>query len=203
LSIDDGGERTYIFTYTADYPVQSLNLEFQVPPTAENFVLEPPADSVVTEADGLVYHLVQAGPVAANETSTWAFIYQKDNEELTAPPATAPGAAEAPVAGPSSAPSPGENGRTTIWIFLVAFVALIAVGAGAFWLGQRTEPSPGPPSLSSRASATERQKGKRRTANAGLEADTGLPGTYCHRCGAQLRADSDYCHKCGTPVRPE
>jgi hypothetical protein len=165
--------------------------------------LEPPADSVVTEADGLVYHLVQAGPVAANETSTWAFIYQKDNEELTTPPATAPGAAEAPIAGLPSSPTQGESGRTTIWIFLVAFVALIAVGAGAFWLGQRTEPSPGPPSPSSRASSAGRQKGKRGATSIDLEAATGLPGTYCHRCGARLRADSDYCHKCGTPVRPE
>jgi hypothetical protein len=196
LPVAEDGERSYSFTYTADYAVQSLNLEFQVPPTAEDFVLEPPADSVVEEADGLVYHLVQVGPLAAGQTETWTLSYQQDNADLTAPPA-----AEAAAPGPGSPSAPTEGGNTTIWIFLVAFVALIAVGAGAFWLGQRTEPTSGPPSRSPRAPSPERRKERIGGSGSRLQGGGGVPPPYCYRCGTPLRSDSDYCHKCGAPVR--
>lgn len=186
LSQDSAGQRQYSYDYVADYSVEALNLEFQVPPTAENFVLDPPAGSVATEEDGLVYHFVDEGSLAQGEERAWTFTYQKDNEDLTASafaqPETSAPAAPAPVPG---------NDNSAVWIFLVAFVTLVAVGAGTFWLGRRTQPifEPAP---------VRRQK--RRGSGRGMPPQ-GPAARFCHQCGAELRSDSDFCHKCGTAVR--
>ena len=194
LSADSAGQRRYTYTHVADYPITDLNLNFQVPLTAQDFALEPPADSVITESDGLIYHLVSAGALAQGEERRWALAYRKDNEELTISAFAQPGT---PVPAPS--PATGGTGNSTVLIFLVAFVALIAVGATAFWLGRRTQPLP-PEIPASRP--------KRRGSGRGSEVQPqrlslsgGQEALFCHQCGAELRADSDFCHKCGTAVR--
>jgi hypothetical protein len=195
LPIDATGGRRYTFTYTADYGITTLNLEIQVPPTAEAFTLDPAADSVVTESDGLDYHLVQTGPVAQGETMSWTFAYQKDDEDLTSPPSSQ----AAPPA--TAAPSPQGSDNSTVLLFLVAFLALFGVGATAFWLGRRaqsiSESSPPPPSRPKRRGSGQASKTQsQRLPLSDLDATL-----FCRKCGAQLRADSEFCHKCGTPVR--
>jgi hypothetical protein len=195
LSAGAEGRREYTYAYTADYPITDLNLDLQVPPTAQGFVLEPPEDSVITESDGLVYHLVNAGALAQGEERSWTLTYQKDNEELTVSAFMQP-ETTVPAAGGVAA----GTDNSTVLIFLVAFVALIAVGAAAFWLGRRTQPlQPNPPASprpkrrgSGRGSQIPRQR---------LSSSGGQEALFCHHCGAELRADSDFCHKCGTAVR--
>jgi hypothetical protein len=195
LPADAEGQREYSYAYTADYPTTDLNLDFQVPPTAQGFVLEPPADSVITESDGLVYHLVNAGALAQGEERSWKFAYQKDNEELTVSAFVQP-ETTAPAAGGAAA----DTDNSTVLIFLVAFVALIAVGAAAFWLGRRTQPLKPEPLASTRpkrrGSGRGSQMPRQRPPSSG-----GEEALFCHHCGAELRADSGFCHKCGTPVR--
>lgn len=195
LPADPAGQRQYTFTYAADYPITDLRLDFQVPPTAGGFALEPPADSVVTESDGLVYHLVSAAGLAQGEERSWAFSYQKDNEELTAPALVQP---ESPA--PVASPAAGGTDNSTVLIFLVAFVALLAVGAAAFWLGRRTQPLqpevPASPRPKRRGSGRGSQVQHQLVSLSGDQA-----ALFCHQCGAELRADSDFCHKCGTAVR--
>lgn len=192
LPADQAGLREYTFTHKADYPTTALNLEFQVPPTASAFVLEPPADSVVNESDGLTYHLVQAGPLLQGDMEEWTFAYQKDNEELTVS-----GFTPTPTPVPAAAPALGGSDNSTVLLFLVAFVALVGVGAGAFWLGRRAQPPPEPPPQPRRrgsASVSSPQAGRRTLP------DAGGPG-FCHKCGAQQRHDAEFCHKCGAEVR--
>jgi hypothetical protein len=195
LPADSAGQRQYTYTYAADYPITDLNIDFQVPPTAKGFALEPPADSVITESDGLAYHLFNVGALAQGEERSWSLAYQKDNEELTVSAFAQP---EAPA--PATPTAAGDTDNSTVLIFLVAFVALIAVGAAAFWLGRRTQPLQAEPPASSRP--------KRRGSGRGSEIQhqrLALSGEqealFCHQCGAELRADSDFCHKCGTAVR--
>src|SRR5512139_729076 len=57
LPVDETGQRQYTFSYKADYDIGSLTVDFQVPPTAMGFTLEPSASAVVPEADGLAYHV--------------------------------------------------------------------------------------------------------------------------------------------------
>ncbi len=198
LPVDPDGQRTYTFDYTADYPVSALSLDFQAPPTAESFSLEPPADSVVQEADGLTYHLVQTGPLEQNETSSWTVTYRKDNPDLTvslfAPPeATAPAAL----------PSADTADNSTVVIFFIAFVALVAVGAAAFWLGRRTQPlaEPEPP-----RGGQQKRRGSGRGAEfqrQQMPSPVARDGFFCPQCGTELRSDADFCHRCGTAVRRE
>lgn len=192
LPVNSTGQREYSYTYAADYPLTTLNLEVQVPPTAGAFTLDPPADSVVPEADGLTYHLAQRGPLAQGETESWTFTYQKDDAKLTV-------SAFEQTPTPESAESLGSGGsdNSAVLVFLIAFVALIGVGAGAFWLGRRAQPisqeAPPPPG-----------RRKRRGSGRGAQLQQGSSEMmFCYRCGAQVRSDADFCHKCGAAVREE
>ena len=188
LAIEATGQRTYAFEYRADYEVSELGVEFQVPPTAQNFVLEPPADSVVPESAGVVYHLADAGALGQGETRQWTFRYDKDNPDLTLA-ALEQAQEQAPAALPSTT-APPEGNNSTGLVFLVAFVALVAVGAAAFWLGRRTGTEAAPEDLALPARKKRGQRGIGQSA-------------FCHKCGSPLRADSEFCHQCGAAVRQE
>jgi hypothetical protein len=197
LPVDSTGQRSYTYSYVADYPIAVLSLEFQVPPTAEGFTLDPTADSVSQEGDGLTYHLVQVEALQPGDARSWGFVYQKDNEDLTA------SAFAQPETSTPGAPVPvTETGNSTVLVFLIAFVALVGVGAGAFWLGRRTLPD----TETSQPPAKRRQR--RGSGRSPQKAQSPVPTggqqtVYCHRCGAQLRQDSEFCHKCGAAVRNE
>lgn len=193
LPVDPTGQRDYTFSYTADYAVSSLSFELQQPPTAEDVSLDPPADSSTTAADGLVYHYLQVGALAQGEEQNWTFSYQKSNSDLTVP-------ASDPAEPAATTPPPANGEDSTVLIFLVAFVTLVAVGAAAFWLGGRTQPMAQPA-----LPGSERRK-RRGSGRGGQTRDQELSGLdssaplYCRQCGANLRSDSVFCHKCGTPV---
>jgi hypothetical protein len=199
LPADSAGQRQYTYSYTADYDIGTLTVDFQVPPTAESFTLDPPADAVVRETDTLTYHVVDGGSLSQGEERSWTFTYQKDNTDLTASTLTQP---EASVTDAPSATEGADN--SSVLIFLVAFVALLAVGAAAFWLGRRTQPvdeeTPFPSGRRRQQRSeddwTDAQHQRRRLASVGGEA-----ALFCRQCGAELRSDSDFCHKCGTAVR--
>ena len=194
LPADSDGKRSYTFAYTADYDTAVLNLEFQQPPTGQGFVLDPPADTTIVGSDGLSYHLLQAGAMASGDTQEWTFSYVKDNADLTAAGLVQP---EVPV--PTVPATTGEGVDSTIWIFLVAFVVLIAVGGTGYWLGHRTQPAP-------RAPQPTPRRQKRRGSGQGGRAQRPpaiAEARFCHQCGAELRLDSTFCHECGTSVRGE
>jgi hypothetical protein len=181
LTVDPGGQRAYTYNYTADYPVEALVVEFQVPPTAGAYQLDPEASSVSTQGDGLLYHVTEVGAVDQGETRSWVLTYIKADPDLTVASVT-----ESQPAAASPVPAPASSDNSTAVIFLIAFVALVGVGAGAFWLGRRTQV------------ASEEVVPASRGRSSGLGRRAAL---YCHKCGAQLRADSDYCYKCGAEVR--
>ncbi len=190
----EAGERTYTYAYTADYPTTALNIEFQVPPTAQGFQLSPPADAEVEGGGGLTYHLVQAGTLAVSDTREWTLSYIKDNSELTA-------AGLEPVASavPDASATEEASGDSTIWIFLISFVALIGVGVTGYWLGHRTQ-------TASQRIQPATQPRKRRGSGRGERArppSSGGVARFCHQCGAELRSDSAFCHECGVSVRSE
>lgn len=197
LPIDSAGQRLYTYAYTADYGITALNLEFQVPSSAEGFLLDPAADSAAREADGLTYHLVEAGQVAQGETQSWTFLYQKDNSDLTASAFTSPGESTPPAL---AAAASGDN--SAVLIFLVAFVALVGVGTGAFWLGRRAEPIPQtapPPGRQSKRRGSGQISGSERQP-ASPSPSPRQEKRFCHKCGVPLRPDSDFCHSCGAAV---
>jgi hypothetical protein len=196
LTVDASGQREYTFTYTADYAIDALSLEVQVPPRAEAVSLDPPADSTTRGSDGLDYQLVEAGSMAQGETGSWTLTYEKADSELTqdilAPAETTAG---------STAPPAQNSDNSTVIIFAVSFVALIAVGAGAFWLGKQTQPD-AEPAAGSRTGRKRRGSGRGSTSKQESYPNRAGGGAFfCHQCGVALRADSEFCHKCGAEVR--
>ncbi|MEJ2208467.1 MAG: zinc ribbon domain-containing protein [Anaerolineae bacterium] len=184
LPIDESGQRSYTFDFEAGYDIRDLNIEVLEPPTATNFQLDPPADSVVPDS-GLTYYVVDAGALDVGEARSWTFRYDKDNADLTLP---ALQQQQTPSAQPTAASEVGDNSSTAL-IFVFAFVVLVAVGATAFWLGRRTGSEEDLPPEAP-FPARKKRPGPGRS-----------EGVFCHKCGATLRPDSEYCHKCGTPVR--
>ena len=208
LPVDSTGQRQYTFFYKADYDIGSLTVDFQVPPTAEGFTLEPSANAVVPEADGLTYHVVDVGSLAQGDERAWTFTYQKDNADLTAATSGQP-----EPSGTSALPATEGTGNSTVLIFLIAFVVVVAVGTAAFWLGRRTQPIPQrTPAATRRPGAGTASGGRTATVRQGagrggqgqrpISAVTGDQDVlFCHECGAELRPDSDFCHRCGAKVR--
>jgi hypothetical protein len=196
LPIDAAGQRSYEFTFVADASIDALKVEFQVPPTAQDFAVDPAADSVIQGDDGLAYHVVDAGSVAAGGSKSWTFSYLKNGSALTAAAVDTAG-----TGAPAASASQSGNASTVVGVFLVAFVALLAVGAGAFWLGRRTQPgweeaSPPPRQYKRRGSGRGSQTGRQLSPPAGRD-----QALFCSQCGAELRSDSSFCHRCGAAVR--
>ncbi|HNS51392.1 MAG TPA: zinc ribbon domain-containing protein [Anaerolineae bacterium] len=164
-----GDERSYVFTYPANYAVTAFSLSAQQPRTARAFTLDPPATSVSTGTDGLTYHEVAVGSLAQGGPESWVIRYLKSDESLSS------GARSSAPTTPLPATVGQGAGSSTAWIFLIAFIAVVAVGAGAFWLGRRSGPSP---------------------------VDGGeVDASFCHSCGARVPRDARYCPKCSAAVR--
>lgn len=193
LPVDSAGQRNYTFSYTADYTVSSMSLELQQPPSAKDVSLDPPATSSRTASDGLVYHLLEVGALQQGAEQSWTFSYQKDNADLTVSMSNQ-------AASPAATTLPASDDDSTVLIFLIAFVTLVAVGAAAFWLGGRTQPMsqpalPGPEGRKRRGSGRGEQSHRQQLSGLG-----GSDALYCRQCGTKLRSDSVFCHRCGTPV---
>ena len=181
------GQREYAFAYNADYTTNDLSIEFQVPATAEGLEVEPEAGTTQAGTDGLEYYRIDVGAVEAGESLAWTFRYDKDDESLTNPAPSQPSqlATQPAVAGGTGG---GDGGGSAVVTFLVAFVALLAVGGAAFWLGRSTRPPAGE-AVSGRARPGSTARGRPPEA------------AFCYKCGAQLRPDADFCQVCGAPVR--
>ncbi|MBN1659246.1 MAG: zinc ribbon domain-containing protein [Anaerolineae bacterium] len=183
LPVSDAGAREYSFTYTADYALRALLIEVQEPPLAQDFQLEPAANSSSVAGDGLRYHVSQAGSLEQGERQRWTFHYTKEDDRLTVAFFQQPTPAPAPTQ-PAAVP----ESSSTVAIFVVAFVALLGVGVAAYWLGQRTQ---SPASRKTPAPVEPARRKRDRQAY------------YCHKCGAEIRDDSHFCHRCGAAVRRE
>ena len=184
------GQRSFTYTYSADYPVTALNLEVQEPLSSQGFKLEPPADSVIQGADGLNYHMSTVGPLKQGDTATWSVSYEKTDSGLSVG-ASVSEPTEAPAAVSSTAS--GENkGVSGILIAAVSLIILVAVGVGAYWLGKRAQP------VSTPAAPSKRRRGGQKGRPA---QSTTQDSSFCYKCGARLRSDADFCHQCGAAVR--
>lgn len=186
LPVSPEGQREYAFAYTADYAIGELSVEFQVPPAAENLVVEPAEGTSQAGTDGLQYHRIDVGSMGAGETLAWTFRYDKDNDALTNPAPSQPDQPASQAAVPGS--TGGGAGNSAVLTFVVAFVALLAVGGAAFWLGRSTRPPAGN-ALTDRSGPSP--SGRRQA----------LDVAFCYKCGAELRSDAEYCQTCGAPVR--
>lgn len=192
LSMHPGGSREFTFSYLSDYPVAELSFKVQVPPDAEQFVLEPSSDFVAAGDFGLDYHTAEVGVVDQGQELTWTVSYEKTGSVLTEDILF-------PDPTPVQPALVAEDHNSTFLIFLVGFLATIGVGAGAFWLGRRTQSLPESPAPRRR----KRGGGRRLRPSVGTQVlfSDEAEAVFCFRCGAELRPESDFCHKCGAEAR--
>jgi hypothetical protein len=185
------GERSFTYTYVADYAVAALDFKVQEPLSSQGFKLEPAADSV-EQIDGLSYHVTTAGPLKQNGAATWSISYEKTDSGLTVGASGSEPTETPTAAAVSPAASGAGKGVSGILIAAAALIAMAAVGVVAYWLGKRAQPAPPP------AAPSKRRRGgqKRRPAQPAAQ-DAG----FCFKCGARLRPDADFCHQCGAAVR--
>lgn len=198
---DDAGQRLIPFIYTADYPVTVLSIEVMEPLGAEAFRLDPAADRASTADNGLTYHVAAAGPLAQNESASWNIAYTKADTGLTAAALQSRPAATTAAPPAQATSTPAAGAKVPGWLVaLAALLALIAVGAGAFWLGRHSRPTPQEAPAGRRRGgkqpARHKQPARQEQPPAGSQ-----EATYCYRCGAQTRPGSDFCHQCGAAVR--
>lgn len=206
FAYDANGLREFAYSYTADYPIDALSLEVQVPPSADAFAVDPPAGSTIQASDGLTYEIIDAGSLTQGASKSWTITYQKSNSDLTADTLDQTQPAEP---APSTPAQTSDN--STIIIFTLSFIALVAVGVGAFWLGKRTQPVPATQGASrgkNRSHGGGRGGGRnggrgtsRQQLSTSRSGQDGEDALFCYQCGTSLRSDSEFCHKCGAKVR--
>lgn len=177
----DGASHRYVFTWPGDYQVGDLSVSIQQPDLAQNLVTEPAAARRAPGVDGLMYHTVGLGAVAAGESVEVTVSYDKASDQLTvetmpevestAPPTTAP-------ATPASSVSDAEVRLIVMVILAVAAIATIAV----IVLRRRGTPT---------AAATP-----------GSTPQAGASGRrFCTQCGGGAAPGDRFCGNCGAALR--
>ena len=180
-------EVTYGFNWTADLEIAAAAAVVQQPVAATDITIVPAPSGSVTRADGLLYHQIDARPIAAGEPFTVDVTYTVDAPVLSAP-SVSPAATTAPAA---TAPAAGGGllGDLSPW-WLLLIPAALALLVGAWALGRRT------------GSGRARKPRPNRAARPGAARPTGESAArFCHQCGQPAQAGDVFCRKCGTRLK--
>lgn len=127
----DAEKRSYALDWTTQYAVETLHLEVQQPVNATNFNVIPAGGSLFSEQPGLNNYRLTPGPLAADETFTTAFSYDKADAVLTVDLFQT-----VPLPTPVVAPPAQSTGPDAALLISLAIVLAALIGAGAFLLGR-------------------------------------------------------------------
>ena len=181
-------EVTYGFNWTADLEIAAAAAVVQQPVAATDITIVPAPSGSVTRADGLLYHQIDARPIAAGEPFTVDVTYTVDVPVLSAP-SVSPAATTAPAA---TAPATGSGllGDLSPW-WLLLIPAALALLVGAWALGRRTG--------SGRARKPRPTRAARPGAPRPSNGDSAA--RFCHHCGQPAQGGDVFCRKCGTRLK--
>lgn len=190
--------RTFDYTFTAPYAVESALFQVQQPAQAEAFSLKPEPSNSFTDSNRLAYHVIEQANIAAGETVSVAATYQRPTEALTFELLT-PVSEHAEDIIPAATAPPQDNNVTIAYALTGIGAVLILAAAGHWWWTKSKTPS-GP--ARRRPNRTGRQASQTASlqsqANRVAEAES---AGFCYNCGAALRTNAHFCHKCGTKRR--
>ncbi len=158
-----GAARSFSYSWPGDYEVESMTIEVQQPPTAEDMQLEPTFTTAQAGNDGLTYYSLQVGALAQGETFTQSLAYNKGDDMLTAT-----WQANRQQAGFSF------DWR---WLLIAAALALVAYGIIGM-IGMQGK-------MKRRPKRTVTAKSVAFCPSCGVKAHKG--DQFCRQCGARLR----------------
>lgn len=204
----DGNQTTYRFEWQSGLTIGDMSAIVQQPLAAADFAVVPaPGGSAANRGDGLNYHQIAGRPVAAGEPFTVEVSYTVAAPVLSAPAQPLPAATTTPAAAAGQA----LGGLSPWW--LLAIPAVLALVAGAWYLGQQTgsgrarKPRPAradKPGSAPGRGAVGRGAVGRGTVDRGT-VDRGAvgsgPAVFCHHCGQPAQPGDVFCRKCGTRLK--
>lgn len=182
--VKNGAARHFEYTWPGDYPVSSLVLSVQEPPTATGMRFSPGLGNPVQASDGLKYYTADVGSLKAGQTFKLSFDYNKNNDALTS------SSLKVQPSAPISDSTAGITSILTSTTFriLVGLGLLLIIGGGVwYWQSGRnkeeSEPRP------RHKPAAERQ------------AVSSEGYIYCHQCGKRAASGDRFCRTCGAQLR--
>jgi hypothetical protein len=173
--------RSFRYTWTGDYAVQTLDLSVQEPVGAINFTTDPVMSASNPGQDGFTYYRATVENISAGKSLDFNIQYDKDNETLSA--STLGVQPTAPLDQPVSGQSATLNFLP--WILGGLGVVLIVGGGAWYWLASRTQ-APG-------------NSRKRHTSRSGESSGAEV---YCSQCGKRAQGADRFCRACGARIQP-
>ncbi len=182
-----GQSRTYQYSWSGDYAVDSLGIEVQQPLNATNLVTSPGLGAGKTGQDGLVYYTANIGSLPVGQGFELSLQYEKEGETLSA--AGLQVQPSSPVSGTAS--SLRSKLRSVMPWGLLALGLILIVGGGIwYWQSGKRKEIRQPPHRRRKPAVDAREA---------AEPDEGY--IYCHSCGKRAAPGDRFCRACGTQLR--
>ncbi len=170
-----GDQRSFTYTWSGDYAVNTFQLIAQQPFDASSFKTTPALTEQVSGVNGLSYYQGTFMGLSAGDQPTLSIEYQKPSDILSADASPQ----QAPA---TDASSPGTND------WLIVLLGIVGVGIIGYGIYSYTQGS------SSRRRSRSTQQRKARSGGAQGK-------VFCHHCGTQARKDDKFCRECGKKLR--
>jgi hypothetical protein len=183
-------QRSYHFTWQANYVVDQLTWEVEQPPGATNFKVDLPGGTTITDENGLTVYQLKTTGLTVGQAASISVSYIKQTNTLTADTLAAAKSA------PATTPQPA--GGDTLTIVAAAAVLVLVIAGVAIYLrggfaGMRMRPVG--------AAAPERRGRKARGRAAKKLGNKPAPGErFCPQCGAPALPDDLFCRTCGNQL---
>ncbi len=128
----NGSARSLSYAWAGDYTVESLSVEFQLPPGAQNQTFSHALpQSVVSPSDGLLYFNGDFGVVEAGQEFTFTAQYNRSQDDLTVALLNSSNLLEQGSAPAVSAPAAAASGGMDVVLLVVVAVVFFLLGAAA------------------------------------------------------------------------
>ncbi len=206
----DEANRSFVYTWPADYPVGALSVQVQQPPDASDLRMDPAAEHTSPAGEGFIYHVLHLQARGAGEPIDVTIEYVKESEALsvTTMPQTAP--AQPGMSPATTLPSEG-GGEIPSWVFVVLALVVLAAGGGLWWrLGHGGKPAGASAGAVVRKSSAGARKSSASPATATAAGHGGVRqvespkatsgSAFCTQCGVPAHPGDRFCHACGTQL---
>jgi hypothetical protein len=178
--VKNGSARHIVFEWAGDYAVDSLEVNFLRPFSADSVSISYTPVNTYPGQDGLTNYHIQTANLAVDQNFTLSIDYQRNTDDLSI--------SSLPVQA-ASTPGPDTPGRVSMtgflpWVLAGLGVVLIVDGIVGFTVWQRGD----------QGAANHRKQTQKREENED-------EFTYCHQCGKRAQPGDVFCRTCGTRLK--